>query len=212
MTRKFLMLAFLISATAFAQYEYRDSNRIGISFGLNQFTLNTDDFTTNPENGWNAGLSMRGNFYNNWDMVYSMQFSENNFTVDTKKNFVINEAVNYKLQSVQIGLQLSYKIIPDHLSVEFGPVFQLNGDLKIDSASKNNIISGTTLFANDIVEISKFNFLPTVGITTGVRHFRLSLFYQYGINNMLENLNSKDLGVNFKGNPGIINGNLIVYL
>lgn len=202
----------LISITAFAQYEYRDSNRIGISLGVNQFTLNTTNFITKPGSGWNGGLSMRGNFYNDWDMVYAMQFSENNFSVATKTPFLVNEDVNYKLPSAQISLQLSYKFIENHLSVEFGPLVQVNGKLKIDNQNENNTISGTTLLAKDIVDISKFNFYPTVGITAGVRHFRVNVSYQYGLNNMLGNLNTKNLGVNFKGNPGIINGNLILYL
>jgi hypothetical protein len=64
----------------------------------------------------------------------------------------------------------------------------------------------------DIQDISKFNFYPSVGLTAGVKHFRFNVSYQYGINNMLENLNSKDLGYDFKGNPGILNGNIILYL
>ncbi|MFE3846920.1 outer membrane beta-barrel protein [Flavobacterium sp. LB3P45] len=202
----------LISIAGFAQYNYRDANRIGITFGVNQFTLNTSNFQTNAGSGWNGGLSVRGNFYNNWDMVYALQFSENNFTVATKSFFLANEAVNYKLSSAQISLQLSYKLIENHLSVEFGPLVQVNGKFKIDSNKENNNISGTTLLAKDIVDISKFNFYPTVGITAGVRHFRVNVSYQYGLNNMLGNLNTKNLGVNFKGNPGIINGNLILYL
>ena len=202
----------LISMTVFAQYGYRDSNRIGITFGVNQFTLNTSNFPTTPDMGWNAGLSIRGNFYNDWDMVYALQFSENNFKVATKSPFLSNKEVNYKLPSAQISLQLSYKFIENHLSVEFGPIVQVNGKFNIDAENENNIISGTTLLAKDIVDISKFNFYPTVGITFGVRHFRANVSYQYGLNNMLENLNNKNLGVNFKGNPGIINGNLILYL
>jgi hypothetical protein len=155
---------------------------------------------------------MRGNFYNDWDMVYAMQFSENNFSVATKTLFLANEDVNYKLPSAQISLQLSYKLIENHLSVEFGPLVQVNGKLKVDSKNENNTISGTTLLAKDIEDISKINFYPSVGITAGVRHFRVHVSYQYGINNMLGNLNTKNLGVNFKGNPGIINGNLILYL
>ena len=202
----------LISIAGFAQYNYRDANRIGIIFGVNQFTLNTSNFQTNAGSGWNGGLSVRGNFYNNWDMVYALQFSENNFTVATKSFFLANEAVNYKLSSAQISLQLSYKLIENHLSVEFGPLVQVNGKFKIDSNKENNNISGTTLLAKDIVDISKFNFYPTVGITAGVRHFRVNVSYQYGLNNMLGNLNTKNLGVNFKGNPGIINGNLILII
>ncbi|MDD5149908.1 MAG: PorT family protein [Flavobacterium sp.] len=201
----------LITTIVFAQYNYRDSNRIGISFGVNQFTLNTNDFQTKPGTGWNAGLSMRGNFYDDWDMVYSMQFSENNFLVATNSGF-ITEDTNYKLSSAQISLQLSFRIIENHLTVEFGPTVQVNGKLNIDKVNENNVISGTTLLAKDIVAISQFNFYPTVGITVGAKHFRVNISYQYGINNMLGNLNNKNLGVDLKGNAGILNGNLVIYL
>jgi hypothetical protein len=212
--RKITLTLFFIfiSITALSQYKYRDSNRIGISFGVNQFTLNTDNFQTKPDLGWNAGLSMRGNFYNNWDMVYNIQFSENNFSVATNTLTLAQEDVNYKLASAQVSLQVSYKLVENHLSIEFGPIVQVNGKLNIDNTDENNVISGTTLLAKDIREISNFNFYPTVGITFGVRHFRANVSYQYGVNNMLENLNNKNLGVNFKGNPGILNGNLIIYL
>lgn len=208
----FALVCVFISMNTFSQYKYRDSNRVGISFGVNQFTLNTNNFKTKPELGWNAGLSMRGNFYNNWDLVYAIQFSENNFSVATNSLSSVNEDVNYKLASAQISLQASFKIIESHLSIEFGPIVQVNGKLNIDNMDENNVISGTTLLAKDIKEISTFNFYPTIGITFGVRHFRANVSYQYGVNNMLENLNNKNLGVNFKGNPGILNGNLIVYL
>ena len=212
--RKITLTLFFIfiSITAFSQYKYRDSNRIGISFGVNQFTLNTDNFQTKPDLGWNAGLSMRGNFYNNWDMVYNIQFSENNFSVATNTLTLAQEDVNYKLASAQVSLQVSYKLVENHLSIEFGPIVQVNGKLNIDNSDENNVISGTTLLAKDIREISNFNFYPTVGITFGVRHLRANVSYQYGVNNMLKNLNNKNLGVNFKGNPGILNGNLIIYL
>jgi hypothetical protein len=202
----------LFSLASFAQYEYQDSNRIGIFFGINQFNLNTKNFETKSELGWNAGLSVRGNFYNDWDMVYAIQFSENNFTVATKNLVLLNEDVNYVLPSAQISLQLSYKFIENHLSVEFGPVIQFNGKLKTDSDNQNNIISGTTLLAKDIDDISRFNFYPTAGITFGLRHLRLNVSYQYGMMNTLGNLNNKNSGINFKGNTSILNGNVIIYL
>ncbi|MBG6063107.1 hypothetical protein IWX83_002916 [Flavobacterium sp. CG_9.1] len=212
--RKLTLVLFLIlvSVSAFSQYTYRDSNRIGISFGGNQFSLNTNNFEAKPDLGWNAGLSMRGNFYNNLEMVYSMQFSENNFSVATINSSSGREDVAYKLASGQVALLVSYVIIQSHLSIEFGPIVQVNGKLNLDSSKENNVIAGTTLLAKDIKAISNFNFYPTIGITFGVRHFRANVSYQYGVNNMLENLNKKNLGVNFKGNPGILNGNLIIYL
>lgn len=215
MYMKKLTLSFwflLISISVLAQYGYRDSNRIGITAGVNQFALNTNNFETKPQTGWNAGLSVRGNFHDNWDMVYAIQFSENNFSVATDKLVFGKEDVNYKLPSAQISLQLSYILIENHLSFEFGPLVQVNGKFKVESGKENNVISGTTLLAKDIVDISKFNFYPTVGITAGVKHFRFNVSYQYGISNMLGSLNSKNPGYNFKGNPGILNGNIIIYL
>lgn len=207
MTRKFLLLTLLISTAAFAQYEYRDSNRIGISFGINQFTLNTNDFQTKPGTGWNGGLSMRGNFYNDWDMVYAIQFSENNFAVGTNSGFITNKEVNLKLPSAQISLMLSYKFIENHLSVEFGPVVQFGGKLTPEKGTENNEIKGTDLLVKDITNVSKFNFYPAVGITAGGKHIRVNVSYQYGITNLLGNIDG-----NFKGNASIINGSLILYL
>jgi hypothetical protein len=207
----FSVLLLFSTFILFSQYNYRDSNRIGISFGVNQFDLNTNDFQTKPGTGWNGGLSMRGNYHDNWDMVYTMQFSENNFSVATNSGF-ITEDTNYKLASAQISLMWSYKIVESHLSLEFGPMVQVNGKLNLEKGKENNIISGTTLLAKDILAISQFNFYPVIGITAGVRHVRLNVSYQYGVNNMLGNLNNKNLGYSFKGNPGILNGNLIIYL
>ncbi|NGY36705.1 PorT family protein [Flavobacterium sp. XN-5] len=208
----FTSVLVLVASSIFGQYGYRDSNRIGVTLGANQLSLNTDNFQTKPELGWNAGLSIRGNFYDMWDMVYSLQFSENNFSVPTKKLIVQNVDVNYKLASAQISLQLSYILVENHLSVEFGPIVQVNGKFKIDPEYNKNTINGTTLLAEDIFDISKFNFYPTIGITSGVRHFRFNVSYQYGINNMLGNLNTKDSGINFNGHAGILNGNIILYL
>ena len=202
----FASVFMLISGAVFAQYEYRDSNRIGINFGVNQFTLNTNNFQTKPGTGWNGGLSIRGNYYNNWDMVYAMQFNENNFSVTTNSGF-LTEDTNYKLSSAQISLMLSYRIVENHLSLEFGPLVQVNGKLKTDHSDENNIITGTNLLVKDITNVSKFNFYPAVGITAGGKHIRLNVSYQYGITNLLANIDG-----NFKGNASIINGSLILYL
>jgi hypothetical protein len=207
MRKKFLVVFLLVTATTFAQYGYRDSNRIGITLGLNQFTLNTSDFKTMPGEGWNVGLSMRGNFRNDWDAIYAIQFSENNFKVVTL-NAALNERdINFKLSSAQISFQLSYKFIENHLSVEFGPLVQINGKANIETTEENYLVKGTLITAKDLTQVNTFNFYPVVGITAGVRHVRLNVSYQYGLTNMLGNVEG-----NFKGNASIINGNIIFYL
>jgi hypothetical protein len=37
---------FALSSGGYAQYGYRDSNRIGITLGANQFTLNNSNFNS----------------------------------------------------------------------------------------------------------------------------------------------------------------------
>ena len=213
MKKIFLTISvFLFTIVGFSQYGYRDSNRIGITVGVNQFSLLTDNFESKPLLGWNLGLSVRGNFRNSFDMVYAMQFSENNFTVSTTNSQSINEDVKYKLSSAQISLLLSYVIVENHISFEFGPMIQVNGKLTIDKENENNRISNSTLLAKDILDISKFNFYPTVGITTGLKHFRANFQYQYGVNNILGNLNNSSSEKKLKGNAGIISGNIIIYL
>ena len=213
MKKTFFIILAAIPVLAFAQYGYRDANRIGIIGGINQFTLTTDNFPTKAGTDWNAGLSVRGNFYNDFDMVYAMQFSENRFTVPTHTLLYQAEQVEYTLPSAQISLMLSYKFIENHLSAEIGPVFQIGDKFHIDDdENKTNLIDGTTLRAGDILGIGRFNFYPAFGITFGVRHFRLNGQYQYGVTNMLGKLNGNDLGEHFKGNASILSGNLIIYL
>lgn len=93
--------------------------------------------------GWVGGLSVRGNYYNDFSMIFGMQFSENNFTVATLSSpFLKKQDLKYTLASAQIRLLLSYNIVKDHVSLDFGPCSGSNGKLKIDSRFEDNIVSG----------------------------------------------------------------------
>jgi hypothetical protein len=205
LTTLFAMAAFAASA----QYDENDSNRIGISVGVNQFTMNSSDFDTKPGIGWNAGLSVRGNFYNDFDMVYDIRFSEHKFLIEPASPLI--DDVETKVQSAQISVLLSYKLIENHLSVEFGPMFQFNGKLDYDEQDELTVIDGAGTTMKDIEEIPLFNFYPTVGITGGVTHVRLHLFAQYGVTNMFRGLEDAANG-SIKGNGMVLGANLCFYL
>lgn len=211
--KKYILGALMLaSVVGFAQMNYQDSNMIGIFGGLNQTDLSTNNFETKAETGWNVGLSVRGNFYNNFDMVYAIQFSENKFSVPTGNPTTFqNEDVDYKIQGVKISLMPSYNIIYNHLSIEAGPVLQVNGKLKYDEKSENNVIMETLATVKDLEEVSTFNILGAVGITAGVRNVRLNVQYQYGFNNFLSQVEEEGFGKEVKGNLGILSGNLIIY-
>ena len=215
MKKTFLTIALLIfTSVTFAQYNNRDGNRIGISGGVNQTTLFGSNFTTKPGNGFAGGLSVRGNYYNNWSMIYGMQFFVNKFSLESN----LKQDVDYSLSGVQIRLLLSYNIIQDHLSFDFGPVLQVNGKMTLKSTDETKILNGTLLKANDIVDVSKVNGNAYVGISGGGKVVRALIFYQYGFTNVFNKLNSQDgltlLNGNksFKGNLGTISGQIIFNL
>ena len=214
MKKIFLLASILFSVSISAQYGRRDGNRIGISGGITQTSLMTSNFNAKAASGWIGGLSVRGNYYNNFSMFFGMQFTESNFSVETTTISSQNEEVKYKFLAAQIRLLLSYNIIRDHISIELGPVLQVNDKLKIAADDENNLISGTALTAKEIVDVTKINGNIYVGVSAGSKRVKAVLSYQYGLNNFLGNLNqneelrAKNNG-DFKGHLGIISGQLL---
>jgi len=215
MKKIIVLLTVLISISAMAQYGYRDSNRIGISAGITQLSLFSDQFNASPQTGWTAGLSLRGNYYNNWQAVFGMHFTDSNFSLQS----VANEDINFKLSAVQVYLVASYMVVENHLTLEIGPVLQVNGKLKIDGKDEYKLLKDSPLLtANDIIDITKINGNIYAGVTAGLKNVRLHIAYQYGLNNIMNNLNKKDelVALNgnqkFKGNIGLISGMITFYL
>lgn len=214
MNKKMIFLLLMVSSSGFAQYGYRDGNRIGLSAGLSQTTLFTNNFNAKPELGFAGGLSVRGNYYNDWSMTYGMQFFSNNFSLESS----FDQKIKYNIQGVQIRLLLSYNVIEDHISIDFGPVLQVNGKLGVATSDENKIIKGTLLKASQIVDVSPVSGNFYLGFSAGSKTIRAVFFYEYGFTNILNKLNkNKDLqefnnGDTFKGNLGTINGQVIFNL
>ena len=215
--KKFLSVVLIvISFYANAQRGNKDSNRIGISGGLTQMNLFTDNFSVTPETGWIGGFSVRGNYYNDWQMSFGMFFTDSNFSIPALGTSGIKD-LSYKLSAVQIYLLPSYVISENHLNVEFGPVLQVNGKLAIDKARENDIlVDQPTLIAKDITDVSKINANIYVGLNGGVKNFRARIGYQYGLTNFFGNLKNNDnvklTGDKFKANLGLISAQLTIYL
>jgi hypothetical protein len=214
MNKKTTLLFLMISSFGFAQYGYRDGNRIGISGGVSQTTLFTKNFNSSPETGFAGGLSVRGNYYNNWSMIYGMQFFSNNFSLES--NF--DQKVKYNIQGVQVRLLLSYNVVEDHVSIDFGPVLQINGKLGVATSDEDKVLKGTMLKADQIVDISPISGNFYLGCSAGSKTVRAVIFYEYGFINILNKLNKDDTlqvlnnGDNFKGNLGTINAQVIFNL
>lgn len=216
MNKVLVVLVTLLTFSVNAQRGFKDSNRIGIGGGLTQMNIYTDNFSVTPGNGWIGGFSVRGNYYNDWQMSFGMFFTESNFSIPTVGTSGA-EDLNFKLSAVQIYILPSYVISENHLNLEFGPVLQVNGKLGVDKDKETNILlDQPTLVAKDILDVSKINANFYVGINAGVKNFRARIGYQYGLTNMFGNLKNNDkvklTGEKFKGHLGLISGQLTIYL
>lgn len=204
-----LLFSLLCYSLLSAQRNYNEFNLIGISGGLTMYNINTDNFNTKQGSSIMGGIQMRGNFYNNFDMLYGISFFDTTFGMAVRETPATTK-INYidlNTQSVQISVLMGYKIIREHLSIEAGPVLNVNGKFKAkNSGYEDYYIDGySSLTPNDIGDISKVNFHLAAGITAGLRNFRVFAQYQYGVTNTLNKLNDQDIDdTEFKGHSSLI--------
>lgn len=210
-------VVFIFTTSIFAQYQNKDGNRIGITAGISQSSLFNSNFDTKPGIGFNGGLSVRGNYYNNWSMIFGMQFFINIFSLATTSG-LSQKDTEFSISGAQVRLLLSYNVVKDHVSFDFGPVLQINGKMSVQEADETNIINGTLLTAKQITDIANINGNLYAGISAGNKRVRAVFYYQYSMNNILNKLNSesglKALNGNqeFKGNLGTVSAQVLFNL
>lgn len=213
----FVILAGTVCSTILAQRNYDEYNRLGFQGGVSLFDINTSNFVTEQQTGFAAGFTTRGSFRNNFDLIYGLTFLNTKVGIlgaPVAASNVQKQFITYTMPNVQINLLGSYNIVKHHFSIEFGPILNVNGDMKVDSERlENYILDGyTTLRAQDIEDISPINFHLMGGASVGVESVRLSAQYQYGVTNMLSKLGDQDIeGEDFKGNSSTIVLMAVVY-
>jgi len=214
MNKLFTLIVLCCTTISFAQYGRRDGNRIGLSAGISQTSLFTNNFKSSPEIGFAGGLSVRGNYYNNWSMIYGMQFFSSNFNLQS----TFDQKIKYNLEGVKVRLLLSYNVVEDHVSLDFGPVLQINGKMKIATSDETKLLKGTLLRADQILDVSQLSGNFYLGCSAGTKTVRAVIFYEYGFTNFLNKLNKDDALIllnnndKFKGNLGSINGQVVINL
>lgn len=207
--RMFLVsVFFLLVQQNYAQRNYAGYNFLGIQGGITLFDIQTDDLVTQQQEGFTAGFTTRGAFRNDFDLIYGISFQSASVGVEGRDlSSSKTQNIGYTIQGAQLNFLGSYNIIVKHLSLEFGPILNINGKMKLkDNKYENYILTGyNTLTAKDIQDISRFNVHLAGGLTAGLEHFRISAQYQYGVTNMLGRLNDKNLeNKDFKGHSSTI--------
>jgi len=212
-----LLVAFIICfvTQSFSQHKtYIIKNGFGVTGGISQYDIITDNFSTNSGNGWVAGLSATVDLPHKWFTVsYGMQMSESNMEISgrMKDDEAGEEMIKYKLMAVQLGLTYYIKLIGDNLTIDIGPQLQYNSKLELkDKNQEGYFINGyDTITAKDISDISQFNVNGLIGASAGIGFFKIKAQYIYGFTNIFNKLNDKILNTSnstekFKGNQSMI--------
>ena len=213
----FVTVSLLFFSKITAQRNYDQYNQLGLFGGFNIFDITTSNFNTNPVNGFSLGLVTRGDVYNNFDLEYGVTFHQNQVGIfgrdfNNPLNNFDEQYIDYQLQSVQVKLLAGYNIIMHHLSIDAGPILNVNGKLNLkNNVYEDYILDGyDNLKASDIDNVSRVHFHLAAGITAGLRNFRVNAQYQYGVSNLFNRFNdSESLAENkpnngFKGNTSTI--------
>lgn len=209
----FLTLIFLTIQQSFAQRNYNNYNKIGAQGAYMLFDINTDDFLTTQSAGFGGGFSARGDFRNNFGLIYGLNFMSSNIGIQGTDGST-TQNVDYSIQGVQVQFLGTYNIIKRHLTLDFGPTLNVNGKMKLKRDSQSDyIVAGyNELTAAEIQNISPINFRVVGGLTAGIEGFRAIVQYQYGVTNMLNRLNDQGLEKSdFKGNSGTILLGVVAY-
>lgn len=208
-----LTLGFVTNS--FAQRKSYDiKNGFGLSGGITQYEIITDNFQTTKGEGWIGGMSATVSLPHRWYGVsYGMQLSENKFGIMGRTNpvDVTQQEIEYKIFKAQLVFLFHIKLVDDFVTLDAGPVLQYNSKLElVDKSQENYFISGyNNLKAEDISDISNVNFNGAIGLSAGFSHFRVKAQYIYGFTNIFSKLNSQDLNIGdnnakFKGTQSMI--------
>lgn len=212
----FMFCAFTLKA----QNRYGDSyNRLGIQAGITYGGINSDDFNTSEKSGYMAGLTTRAAVYNNFLVIYGVNFYEMKTGINVMETPNSPSSVtDFKTTGVQLNLFGGHKVIGEYLSIEAGPILQINSKWKPEKEFESYFIEGYDLQASDLEEISRINFNVAGNISAGFRDVKFWFQYQYGVNNIFSKLNSEGLenkdsrAANLNGHLGLATAGIVVYL
>ncbi|UYW00981.1 hypothetical protein K5I29_10830 [Flavobacterium agricola] len=194
--KKIKTIAVLICSFApimvFSQNAWRGGNRIGLIAGPNFTHVFSSCLQTQDKMGWTAGAQIRGNIHNYWSGIYGIRFYESNFGVATTSVNGEAQEVIFTNRGAHVNILMSYVLVPKHISIDIGPVLQINNNLALKRGVENNVINGTALTTKDVIKVTPINGLVYVGATLGINSIRANINYTLGVNNFFSKLNKDD--------------------
>jgi len=216
----FIFICTLFNPLAAQRRNYNGEtyNRLGVQAGVTHGGIESDQFNTTKNTGLMGGLTTRANVYNNFLVVYGVNFySMKTGIMGHALNSNKLENIDFKTTGIQLNLFAGHKIIKEHLSIEAGPVLQINSKWEVDNQFKDHLVEDYLFTAKDLEEVSRININLAAGLSAGVADVKFWVQYQYGLTNFLKNLNDGDLqnkdsrAANLEGHLGMATAGIVYY-
>lgn len=220
-----LIVIGLCSSSTYAQGRGGEGkhNMFGLKAAMTLFDIKTDNINTIAESGFIGGLATRGDFYDNWDIQFGINISNNKLKVEARELPIITsvEEIEYNLLNAQVHLLFGYKIFGGNkrldnkfkLTAELGPVLMINSKMKLaNDAQEDYFIEEAGITAKELTDVTPININGLVGLSMGLSRLRIFGHYQYGFNNFLNNLNKLDGNTEkFKGHVSMYQFGVLLY-
>ena len=189
------VISLLISSLQLNAQNRRDTyNRLGLQGGVTYGGLTTKNFNTTSKLGYFGGFTTRANYYNNLIILYGVNFFEFNTGMKVMQNMTSeSQEIDFKASGVQLNLFIGQKLIGEHLSIEVGPILQINSKLKTDEQYQDYYMEGYAIKASDLEDITKINLNVAAMISTGFKSVKFWGQYQYGLTNTFGNLDEESI-------------------
>ena len=216
----FLIITAVFFTSAHAQRKLPPNsyNRLGIQGGLTYGNIHSKDFQFIDKMGYTAGLTTRATAGEKIFFIYGVNFYELKTGLETLEPVSLEpEEIDFKATGVQINFFVGHKLIEEYLSLEMGPLIQINSKLSPEEGKENYILKEYDLIASDLEELSRMNFSLAAGISGGLPWLKLWIQYQYGLSNLFNKfdyveIREKDPTVpNLKGNMRMAAAGIVFY-
>lgn len=210
-----VVMATCFVTTNFAQKgNHRISNGFGMTGGMTKFDITTNNFVTQQGDGFLGGISAMVDIpHRPYNISFGMQLSESTIEILGRPTIASTEEafIEYKMFAAQVAFLGHIKIVPDHVTIDLGPILQYNSKLEFkNKAQKAYYINNyTNLSAEAITNISQFNLNVAIGASVGIKNVKLKAQYLYGLTNILKKLENQNLdttggNARFKGNQTML--------
>ena len=198
-----------------------EKNRIGLRAGANHFNIHTGNFEIYPKTSWTAGFTARANHWEDFQLIYGLNFYDLNAEISgriEKEETVASKRIQYHMNGFQGNFFGSYKIIENYLSIEAGPIIQLNGKFGPRQDKEFFYVEDYDIQAAEIADVSKINFLMAAGLSGGFERIKFFAQYQYGINNFFGGLDDESIeesdprATDIGGSMSVITAGVILFI